>query len=151
MDSLKPNRWISSDRRDSSFFMCNSEDIDYDESEEFPFDRNNIYVFNSNDSVLVSNKGKTRREDFSLVNWGITNDKEIKLKPTQEIIDHEIKEDYSLTYEVDRDLCKCSLKQHIKFSSNNHGESCYKKYESSQMKNQSATGLGCYTPINSLY
>ena len=131
--------------------MCNSEDVDIDESEEFPYDRNNIYVFNSNDSVLITNKGKTKREDFSIMHWGTTKDHYLMNKQHHDISDNEIKGDISVTYEIDPDIHRRSLQPHIKLSNKNHGESCYKKCESSQLKNQSATGISGYTPINSFY
>mmetsp|Transcript_8588 Transcript_8588/g.9752 ORF Transcript_8588/g.9752 Transcript_8588/m.9752 type:complete len:149 (+) Transcript_8588:19-465(+) len=56
---------IDSSHRDSEFFMWQSEDIDSDDPHESPTEKHSIYSFKSNPSLLMSNKGHTKRCDLA--------------------------------------------------------------------------------------
>ena len=136
MDELKIIRWVSSDRRDSSFFMCNSEDVDCDESDEFSYEKNNVYVFVSKQSLLISNKGKTRRTEPS-ENKTSNN----QCKSYLEVVNSEYKGELSITFEFDHDHTKSGLKDHTNLLSKCHADSYLtkNKVELSQIKLPNAT------------
>ena len=64
MEESQLHRIIESEKRDSEYFMWQSEDIDYDDPLESPDFRNSIYNFNSHPSILIDNKGYTKRGDL---------------------------------------------------------------------------------------
>ncbi len=63
-ESILKERRFDSEQRDSEYFMWQSEDIDQDDPIESPSDKQSIYRFNSHPSLLVKNKGHTRRGEF---------------------------------------------------------------------------------------
>ncbi|CAI2370025.1 unnamed protein product [Moneuplotes crassus] len=66
-DSVIKQRF-DSEQRDSEFFLWNSEDIDLDDPMESPSERQSVYSFNSNPSILIHDKGQTRRDHFDSFN-----------------------------------------------------------------------------------
>ena len=64
MEESQLHRIIESEKRDSEYFMWQSEDIDYDDPLESSDFRNSIYNFNSHPSILIDNKGYTKRGDL---------------------------------------------------------------------------------------
>lgn len=63
-ESFEFSKSISYERMDSDFFMHQSEDLDYEDPCEKPAKRNWIPSFSTNQSLLVSNKGFTKRCDW---------------------------------------------------------------------------------------
>ena len=122
MEELKPLRVVSSERRDSSYFMWNSEDVDIDESDEFTYEKNDVYIFKWKESLLVTNKGNTRR--VMPTNYKLSNELE-KAIPEKSKSEH--KDEFSITFDLDHDHSKSWLKEHSKFSKKYHVESSLSK------------------------
>jgi len=64
---------------DNSFFMCNSEDLDYDDPKVSPMSVNRVYSFDSNPSMLIINKGSTKRVDWSVLGSGKSEISNLKI------------------------------------------------------------------------
>lgn len=61
------HRSITSERRDSEFFMQSVEDVDEFDAEEYPEDKSCVLDFQPHSSLLLQNKGHTRRGDWTNV------------------------------------------------------------------------------------
>uniref|UniRef100_A0A7S3KN76 Uncharacterized protein n=1 Tax=Euplotes crassus TaxID=5936 RepID=A0A7S3KN76_EUPCR len=82
MEDSSIKKRFDSEQRDSEFFLWQSEDVDLDDPNESPTEKQMIYRFNSHPSLLVENKGKTKRGDFCCSNTtkNISMDSDIKFK-----------------------------------------------------------------------
>lgn len=82
MEDSVIKRRFDSEQRDSQFFLWQSEDVDLDDPIESPTEKQTIYRFNSHPSLLIENKGQTKRGDFCCSNTmkNIRMDSDIKFK-----------------------------------------------------------------------
>lgn len=89
MDNNEISKRLDSEHRDSEFFSWQEEDIDCEDPLDSPQDKHSIYSFNSHPSLLIEDKGYTKRGDREALRQSKTvklSDKSLFRKPDSLII-----------------------------------------------------------------